>query len=210
MAVVDFAHSEISSNYLFVKFVASVRRAVEEKGLVWDILLDDRGQPIQGHDWDLRVLNGSPDRSACGTAGFKIDNEIRQLALAADWTEVRLPTGQVLPTVAQDFIKAIIGSLCLSGRTGDCAQVVAKAARRIFSSTMVSPDEISREHFEALLSLKPWSEKAERDIIAVAKIIDENLISKYCPVRPNLNKKRQPELLADYRARKDASKLPEK
>jgi integrase len=210
MAVVDLAHSETSSNYLFEKFVASVHRAVEAKGLVWDILLDDRGQPLQGHDWDLRVLNGSHNRHAYGTGGFKVDNEIRQLALAAGWPAVRLPTGQVLPAIAQDFIKALIGSLCLSGRSGDCAQVVAKAARRIFSSTVVSPYEISREHFEALLSLKPWSEKAERDIAAVAKIIDENMISKHCPVRPALKRERRSELLADYRARKDESKLPEK
>jgi integrase len=210
MAVVDLAHSETSSNYLFEKFVASVRRAVEAKGLVWDILLDDRGQPLQGHDWDLRILNGSHDRNACGTVGFKVDNEIRQLALAAGWPAVRLPTRQVLPTIAQDFIKALIGSLCLSGRTGDCAQVVAKAARRIFSSTVATPYEISREHFEALLSLKPWSEKAERDIAAVAKIIDENMISKHCPVRPDLKREKRPELLASYRARKDESKLPEK
>ncbi|MCL8301782.1 MULTISPECIES: hypothetical protein [Pseudomonas putida group] len=209
MAVIESSSNESSAKYLFEKFVTSVRRAVEAKGVVWDIPLNDCGQPIKGTDWDLRILNGSHDRHAYGTGGFGVDIETHQLALTAGWPEARLPASRVLPAIVQDFIKAVIGSICLSGRTADCAQVVAKAARRLFSSTVLPPYEISRENFEALLSIKSWSEKASRDIATVAKIIDENMISDFCPVRPTVKRDRRPGLLAGYLVRKDASKLPE-
>ncbi|MDR5777717.1 MULTISPECIES: hypothetical protein [unclassified Caballeronia] len=194
----------------FRLFVDNMRQAVEAKGLSWHIPLDDNGTPLDSRDWDLRKLNNSHDRHSPGTVGFGIDDQVREMAINAQWPKARLPSGSVLPEVAQDFIKATIASLCLRGRTADSTQIIAKAARRLLSCTVVPPFELSREHFEAVLSLKPWSAKAKRDFSVVARIIDENLLSVNCPVQPELVTPTDIELLPDLHARASAHKLPDK
>lgn len=194
----------------FQLFVDNIRQAVEAKGLQWGIPMDDKGKPIEGSDWDLRVLNGSHDRFAPGTVGFGIDDQVRELAINAQWPLARLPVGAVLSDSVQDFIKAIIATRCLSGRTADNAQVIAKAAKRLFSCTTIPPYKVSREHFEALLSLKSWSDKAKRDFSVVAKIIDENLLSEHCPVKPSVESKPKTELLPGLNTRTTGHKLPDK
>lgn len=194
----------------FQLFVDNMRQAIEDKGLQWDIPMDDKGKPIEGRDWDLRMLNGSPERHAPGTVGFGIDNEVRKLAISAELPMARLPVGSILSEAAQDFIKAIIATRCLSGRTADNAQTIAKAARRLFSCTTTPPYKVSREHFETLLSLKPWSDKAKRDFFSVADVIDKNLLSEHCPVKPSIESKSKTRLLPDLNARANERKLPDK
>lgn len=210
MTVSQFSAPEGPRPQQFQQFVDSLRQAVEAKGLQWDIPMDDKGKPIVGHDWNLRILNGSHDRHAAGTVGFGIDNEVRELAIDAQWPLSRLPSGSVVSDSAQDFIKAIIASRCLSGRTTDNAQVIAKAARRLFSCTAVPPYKVAREHFENLLSLKSWSAKAKRDFVAVANVIDENLLSEHCPVKPSFESKPEIGLLPELSTRANGDKLPDK
>lgn len=192
----------------FWQFIADMRQAIELKGVQWDIALDRDGRPLEGHDWDLRALNGSHHRHAAGTGGFDIDTKTRELAMQAGWPLARLPAGQVLCAPAQDFIKALIAHRCLNGRTSGSTQILAKAVKRLFSSTATPPWEITREHFEALLALKAWSDKTKRDFSVVARIIDEHLLSTGCPVQPQIEIAQTGALLPDLRARGGGTKLP--
>src|SRR5260370_38121301 len=65
----------------FRQFIADMRQAIELKGVQWDMPLDVHGRPLDGHDWDLRALNGSHQRHAAGTGGFGIDAGTRELAM---------------------------------------------------------------------------------------------------------------------------------
>ena len=194
----------------FQQFIGDIRQAVQAKGLPWDILLDGCGQPLAGEDWDLRTLNGSHQRHAAGTGGFGVDTQVRELAIGSGWPEARLPAGRVLPAPAQEFIKALIAHRCLNGRTSGSTQTLAKAARRLFSSTRASPWNITREHFERLLSLKSWSDKARRDFCVVARIIDQHLLSTGCPVQPHIQTASEAALLPTLNARSGGDKLPGK
>jgi hypothetical protein len=194
----------------FQQFVDGVRRQVEAKGLSWHIPLDDKGVPVTGRDWDLRILNGSHDRHTAGTVGFGVDNQVRQLAIDAGWPVANLPSSSILSECAQDFIKSIIATRCLSGRTADSTQIIAKAARRLLSCTAVPPYRLAREQFEAFLSLKAWSDKAQRDLVVVAKLIDEYLLSENCPVQPDIGSAQKIELLPALTARSSGDKLPDK
>lgn len=192
----------------FQQFIGDMRRAVEAKGLQWHIPLDALGRPLDGQDWDLRLLNGSHQRHTPGTGGFGIDTPTRELAVAYGWPQARLPAGCVLPSPAQEFIKALIAYRCLNRRTAGSTQILAKAAKRLFSSTTTPPWRITREHFEALFALKSWSEKAKRDFSVVAKIIDEHLLSSGCPVMPHIPSTPDIELLPDLNARAGGGRLP--
>jgi len=194
----------------FQQFTGDVRRSVQAKGLPWDIPLDAWGRPLAGEDWDLRTLNGSHQRHAAGTGGFCVDTQVRELAIGSGWPEARLPAGRVLPAPAQEFIKALIAHRCLNGRTAGSTQILAKAAKRLFSSTTVPPWNITREHFEALLSLKSWSDKAKRDFSVVSRIIDEHLLSTGCPVQPHIQTASEVALLPTLNARAGGDKLPGK
>src|SRR5260370_40215805 len=87
----------------FRQFIADMRKAIEPKGRQWDMPLDVHGRPLDGHDWDLRALNGSHQRHAAGTGGFGIDAGTRELAMQCGWPVARLPASQVLSAPAQDF-----------------------------------------------------------------------------------------------------------
>jgi integrase len=192
----------------FQRFINDTRHAVEARGLQWNIPLDVSGCPLAERDWDLRKLNGSHQRHVPGTGGFAIDAQLRELAIGSGWPEARLPAGQVLPVPAQEFIKALIAHCCLIGRTAGNTQILAKAAKRLFSSTSVAPWNVTREHFEALFSLKSWSDKAKRDFCAVAKIIDEQLLSTGCPVQPHVRTTSEVALLPTLNTRAGGEKLP--
>jgi integrase len=194
----------------FQQFIDDMRQAVEAKGLRWDIPLDADGRPRDTQDWDLRTLNGGHERHAPGTGGFGIDTPTCKLAIGGGWPQARLPAGRVLPPPVQDFIKALIARRCLDRRTAGSTQIIATAARRLFSSTTTPPWQITREHFEALLALKDWSEKAKRDFSVVAKIMDEHLLSTHCPVRPHIPKTLEVELLPDLKARAGSDRLPDR
>lgn len=194
----------------YKRFIAEMRAAVEMRGLIWGIPLDLDGKPVAGMDWDLRRLNGSHDRHAPGTVSFAVDDDVRQRAFQAGWPAARLPAGRVLSAAAQDFVKAAIAHRCLSGRTTDSTQVIAKAARRLLSSTVLPPWKLRREDFQAVLSLKGWSDKAQRDFVVVARLVDIHLLSSACPVEPAIslaNPSPLPESLAERAA---GDKLPEK
>lgn len=195
---------------LYERFLAETKAAVAAKGLSWDIPLDADGKPLAGMDWDLRRLNGSHGRHACGTVGFAVEDDIRQLALEAGWPAAKLPVGQVLSAAAQDFVKALIARHCLAGRTADSTQVLAKAARRLLSATVRAPWELSREDFDAVLALKVWSEKAQRDFKVVGRLVDEHLLSLGCPVEPSISGRSRPTLLENLSDRVAGEKLPEK
>jgi hypothetical protein len=192
----------------FQQFIGDMRRAVEAKGLQWHIPLDVHGWPLDGQDWDLRALNGSHQRHTPGTGGFGIDTPTRELAIDCGWPQARLPAGRVLPPPAQEFIKALIAHRCLNRRTASSTQILAKAAKRLFSSTATPPWLITREHFEALLALKSWSGKAKRDFSVVARIIDEHLLSTGCPVMPHIQSTPDVGLLPDLNARAGGDRLP--
>nr|WP_158447301.1 hypothetical protein [Paraburkholderia sp. BL8N3] len=149
----------------------------------------------------MRALNGSHQRQAAGTGGVGIDTMTRELAMQCGWPVARLPAGQVLCAPAQDFIKALIAYRCLDGRTSGSTQILAKAAKRLFSITATPPWAITREHFEALLALKAWSDKAKRDFSVVARIIDEHLLSTGCPVQPHIEIAETRALLPNLSAR---------
>ncbi|AQH06123.1 hypothetical protein A9R05_44835 (plasmid) [Burkholderia sp. KK1] len=185
-----------------------MRQAIESKGVQWDVPLDVHGVPLAGHDWDLRALNGSHQRHAAGTGGFGIDTVTRELAMQCGWSVARLPAGQVLCAPAQDFIKALIAHRCLSGRTSGSTQTLARAAKRLFSTTATPPWAITREHFEALLALTAWSDKAKRDFSVVAKIIDQHLLSTGCPVQPHIEVAESVALLPNLSGRAGGAKLP--
>ncbi|MGJ7571570.1 hypothetical protein ACSFBX_13635 [Variovorax sp. RB2P76] len=194
----------------FVSFVAEARQAALARGLAWAIPLDERGFPLKGKDWDLRLLNDGHERHAPGTAGFGIEQDIRNLAIEAGWPIAKLPFAPVLDTHAQDFLKALIVHRCLAQRTADSTQTIAKAARRLFSVTSKVPWEISREDFEELLGLKNWSSKAIRDFGVVGTFIDAHLLSNNCPVRPEASYQQAPSLIAELNDRSGAEKLPDK
>jgi integrase len=193
----------------YLAFVHEMRSAAVLRGLAWDIELEENGRALPETDWDLRKLNRSHQVHLPGSCGFSIDRDLRTRALESGWHEARLPEGRVLPPDAQDFVKALIVDRCIRGRTADNAQVIALAARRLLSLTNQPPWELTAEHFEAVLLLKDWSEKAQRDFSTVGKLLDEHLLSHHCPVRPTLAKREQPTLLTSLQQRKGADKLPE-
>lgn len=209
MTTVPIKQSRKERNPQFEHLVTHLRMQVEAKGVSWSIPLDEQGKPTK-KDWDLRVLNSSHGKHAAGTGGFAVDSTVRQLAIDAGWPVANLPDAQVLTSRAQDFIKAIIAQRCLMGRTADSTQIIANAAKRLLSSTSVEPDELAREHFEAFLSLKKWSEKFKRDLTVVAKFVDNHLLSQNCPVQPGVSADVSIELLEGLGTRSNEDKLPEK
>ena len=193
----------------YLAFVQQMRDVAASRGLDWEIAVREDGIATHASDWDLRKLNGGHKKHVAGTCGFGVEIEMRTSALDAGWHEARLPDGRVLSSDAQDFLKALLVDRCSRGRTTDNAQVIAKAARRLLSLTNMPPWELTADHFEAVLQLRPWSEKARRDFAAVGALIDTHLLSHHCPVRPALLKRVQPKLLQSLHQRQGVEKLPE-
>lgn len=193
----------------YVSFMARLRETAEARGITWDVAVDDRGRPADGEDWDLRLLNGSHQRYRPGTGGFAVDEDLRALAIAAGWPLASLPAPSALSPATRDFIKALLVDQCTRGRTADAAQILAGACRRLFSTTQRAPWELRAEDFHRLFSLKTWSDKAIRDFSVVGGLIDENLLSEHCPVRPGKTAKAVPVMLGALEERKGGEKLPE-
>ncbi|WP_454766106.1 hypothetical protein [Cupriavidus campinensis] len=133
---------------------------------------------------------------------------MQSLARAAGWPAARLPAPGALSDDAQDLIKALIVSRCMAGNTADSTQIVAKACRRILSLTARPPWELRAEDCLSVLELKEWSVKAWRDFSVVGKIVDENLLSLYCPVRSPTRKMKDVPMLARLDERVAQDKLP--
>lgn len=193
----------------YLSHIDRMRRLASARGLNWHIELDAKGSATSGADWDLRKLNKSHDQHIPGSCGFAVSRDLTALACAAGWDPSRLPDDMVLDPDVQDFIKALIVEHCSSGRTTSDTQQIARAARRLFSVVRCRPWELTREHFDAVLALKTWSDKPARDFSTVGRYVDENLLSVHCPVRPELNRKKAPALLGSLQERQHAEKLPD-
>lgn len=206
----NFAIQRRQAPATYLEFISKMREACEAKGQRWHILLNEKGLPQSGSDWDLRVLNGSHQKHRPGTGGFAVDADMQSLAIAAGWPSSRLPeTGSLSPD-AQDVVKALLVYRCLAGNTADNAQIIARACRQVLSTTARPPWEIRPEDFEAVLALKDWSEKARRDFASVGKIFDENLLSLNCPVQPATQKEGKIRLATSLSERTGGEKLPDR
>lgn len=194
----------------YLRFIAEMRQSCEAKGLTWDVPLNVKGQVHNGLDWDLRLLNGSHEKHRPGTGGFAVDAAIQSLALAAGWPLSRLPAAGPLSPQAQDLIKAIIASRCLAGNSTSHAQIIGRACRIVLSTTSRLPWELRAEDFSAVLGLKSWSAKAQRDIQQVGRWIDENLLSRHCPVKPTISVVASVRLMTSLDDRTTEDKLPDR
>lgn len=197
-----------SAPQTYTAFVVEMRRRCLSSGLHWYTSVMPNGASPKGEDWDLRRLNGSHQKHRPGTGGFAVDATLVTSALNAGWPRHRLPEGSVLGEMVQEFIKSVLVSRCSAGHTADAAQILAKTCRQIFSLTVRPPWELRREDFETILGVRDWSPKARRDIGVLARIIDENLLSLHCPVRPTIFTVETPRLLGRLEERNDGQKLP--
>lgn len=192
----------------YLSFISRMRSVALSHGLDWHIELDSNGAATSNTDWDLRKLNKSHEHHVPRSGGFAILRDLTAVALSNGWHPSQLPKGTVLNEDVQDFMKALIVEHCSSGRSTGDTQQIARAARRIFSLVRCPPWELSRQHFDAVLGLKAWSDKLARDFSTVARYIDENLISVHCPVRPELKRKVSARLLTSLQERQHEEKLP--
>lgn len=193
----------------YLSFVDSMLRFVRSKGLPWAICLDESGKPLLDSDWDLRVLTNSHDRVAARLNGFAVDDETRSAALQAGWSPATVVHGSVLPSDAQDFIKALAA---FSGKRKHVPRTTRRAARiyrRFLSVTVKAPWELNTEDFDRFIALGLSDTNLVPVIAELASVMNENLLSINCPLAPTIPEKYSRELLFKLDSRKNEKKLPD-
>jgi hypothetical protein len=120
-----------------------------------------------------------------------------------------LPDGEVLDKKVQDFIKAVIVHRCRRAREPRVTRHLARGFRKLFSVTRKAPWELSTEDLDKFLELDS-TDSAEALTVAVAKLINENLLSVNCPLTPERRTTLTAQIANGLTSRKSAEKLPEK
>ena len=190
-------HSEPPPHYR--SFIEEMQRFATEKGISWD-------EPGQ---WDVRRLTGGPERIAQNIGNFEVMDATRDSVLKAGVPNSKVPHVGQLPTVAQDFIKAVAVSKAKSGRKSQTVKAYALATRHLMSTTGKMPWELSSEEFERIVSLLGERSKLRELLASVARTINESLLSHNCPIiiRPSVRAVDSP--LVSLSERKDGQKLPD-
>ena len=209
MTVVDLTFRRKPAPQSYVEFIASMRRFVESKGLRWEIGLDRSGGVLDGQDWDLRVLTDSHGRHACRLSRFSVDPVTRSAAIEAGYAVGSLPTSGVLEPDVQDFIKAVVAYRCRQDLSPKNTRHYALTYRRFFSVTRNAPWELSTENFDRFLALKHSDGKIATAVLNLATTINENLLSRYIPIAPEIPSNAPVLQLDRLHERKDAAKLPD-
>jgi integrase len=194
----------------YAEFLDEARRFVASKGMDWRIDLGPDGKPTEGTDWDLRVLTGSHARTASRTNGFAVDRAVREAGIAAGWSAASMPAGEVLDPEVQDFIKAVIARRCQQAHVPRDTRHFARLLRKLFSSTVRRPWELGTEDLGRFLSLEHTGDKVVDATVAVAKLMNENLLSVSCPLQPPLTRSLPVRFAKYLNDRKDDQKLPNK
>lgn len=209
MTIVDMTFRRKPAPQSYVEFIGSMRRFVESKGLRWEIGLDRSGGVLDGQDWDLRVLTDSHDRHACRLSRFSVDQVTRSTAIEAGYAVGSLPISGVLDPDVQDFIKAIVAYRCRQALSPRTTRHYALNYRRFFSVTCNAPWELSTENFDRFLALKHSDGKIATSVLNLATTINENLLSRYIPLAPEIPLNAPVLQLDRLHERKDAAKLPD-
>ena len=194
----------------YLDFIDEMRNYAVERGLSWDIDVESDGRILRTNDWDLRKLNGSHGAYGAGCFTFAVEVETRDRLLAYGVPAALLPLDERLAEASQEFIKAVLVYRCSSGNSLGTAQASAKACRRLLSSTQRPPWALREEDFAQLIAAHTWTDKAQRDVLSIAKILDERLMSENCPVKPQLTRGRPPELAKSLDERNRGDRLPER
>jgi len=192
----------------YIEFIARAKRKVVEKGLRWEIPLDEAGHPQTGADWDLRRIAGSKETVASRLNGFAVDTELRAKALEIGWSPAHVARGAVLSQPVQDLIKAAAVQWCLEGRPVRDVRDKVRHLRSIFSVVDSVPWQLSTSDLNRILELNV-SNNLRRAISSCAKIYSENLLSVNGPISPEVDSSAQIRLLESLSDRKAKEKLPD-
>lgn len=190
------------------EFIARARRTVLEKGLCWEIPLDELGRPTPGSDWDLRVIKGAKDTVAARLNGFAVDADTRAKALEAGWSEAHVAPGLVLSTQVQDLIKAMAVAWCQEGRPPRLVRDLVKQLRSIFSVVSCAPWDLSSADLNRIFELAPPA-NLQKAIASCADVFTKNLLSNNSPLTPDKGFSSIVTMLDSLDERKGQEKLPD-
>ncbi len=206
-APIQFArHSAPHATYL--DFLLEAQRFVESKGLSWEIARDQAGIPLVGHDWDLRRLTGSHAKHASRLGSFEVDESVRSLAVEAGWAEALLPQGIALTEPVENFLKAVVADRCRCAQEPRSTRHEAKVLKSFFSTTSKMPWELNTEDIARFQELKELGESAKRCLRALARTVNEHLLSQACPLLIDGRMKKDFTWQATLDERAHAGKLP--
>lgn len=195
----------------YVDFIARARQFAASKGVVWDIQYDAAGELVLDSDWDLRILTGSHDKHASRLGSFAIDEQIQATALRSHWAFATLPPGKVLNGEVRAFIRALVVQRCMDARVPRDTRHLARVWKSFFSSIGKMPWELSTEDFDRYAELPHQDAKVMTGMKFMASVINENLLSKACPIGfAGHRRKRWEELQTSLVERKSQKKLPDK
>lgn len=195
----------------YLDFLDRAKEFVLQKGLPWDIALDELGKPLAGQDWDFRLLTNSHDRVAATLGGFAVNTEMQELAVASGWNSASLPVGLVLSNEVRDFVKALLVHRCMQGRAPRSTRHFGRVYKAFFSVLNKAPWELNTEDFDRFIGLGHKDRKVQDGLLGVAKVMNQNLLALACPISPAQRAtKRWHALHESLVSRASSQKLPNK
>lgn len=193
------------------RFMERCREYASAKGVRWP--RDDDQVPVaeNSEEWDLRDLADSHGKHAVNLGGFEVDSALREKALAAGWSPISMPRGQTLNRDVERFVMALVVDRCRSQKAVRVVRQLARNVKLFFSVTAKSPWEISSEDVNRYIQLQEMNVGVHRDMRAMSRVINENLLSVACPiVVPHLDASAWKSLHTSLDERSSSKKLPER
>ncbi len=189
-------------------FIFRMKEFAKGKNLIWQIPLSADGLPVDGHDWDLRVLVKSHARYASHLNGFAINPEVRADALASGFPVASVPHGAVLNEQTQDFIKAIAVFRSIKGIQPVRTASLVRVLRNFFSYTVKAPWDLCTADFEYFSKVRQRDVHACDQLVAIARIMSAHMLSVHCPLRPRIKTSLSKLILQSLEQRSHKEKLP--
>lgn len=195
----------------YLRFVTDSKVFVQSKGVAWEIEYDEAGDPRVGTEWDLRKLTDSHARNSSSLGSFAVNVVARNAARAAGWAEASLPTGPVLETEVQSFIKALAVRECRDGGDPKTTADLARLIKALFSTACKAPWEFGSADLERFIALDVFGQRGEKHIRSFARVVNEHLLSSSCPlIAPDFRADNWKGLHASLQERGREDRLPER
>lgn len=194
----------------YLAYISAARRFVESRGLSWDITLDEEGRAPASAAWDLRTLTGGHAKYAVRLTDFSVDEETRTKALEAGFPDGLVPPEGPLPPASCEFLLAVAAHRCREGKGESLTQGHVRYVRRLLSTVVCPPWELSRADLERFIELLQPTAPCVEALMSLAQVVDENFLSNAVPIRPEARAVSRYVLDGPEKARKTQEKLPDK